>query len=52
MAPFVLRGLPVSGLVMCEQVKSIDYRARSAQLIAAAPHALLASVLAILGACL
>ena len=45
-------GLPVSGVVMCEQVKSIDYRARSAQLIAPAPHALLANVLAILGACL
>ena len=47
----VPEGLPVNGVVMCEQVKSIDHRAWSAGLIAHAPHALPSDVLAVLDAC-
>lgn len=44
-------GLPINGVVMCEQVKSIDYRARAAHRIGTVPHDLLVKVLAILDAC-
>jgi len=43
---------PVSGFVMVEQVKSIDYTARRARRIGAAPAALLQEVLSILDACI
>jgi mRNA interferase MazF len=42
----------VTGFVMVEQVKSIDFRARNAQLIERASPELLEEVLSILDACL
>ena len=42
----------ISGFVMVEQVKSIDYRARRVRKIGKAPDNLLEEVLAILDACL
>jgi len=45
-------GLEVSGVVMVDQVKSIDYRARQVRRIGTAPEALLAEVLSILDACI
>lgn len=45
-------GLQVSGVVMVEQVKSIDYRARDVRRIAPAPQAVVDEALAILDACL
>lgn len=42
----------VTGVVMVEQVKSLDYRARSVKRIGAAPEAVLEEVLAILDACI
>ena len=42
----------VSGFVMVEQVKSIDYAARRARHIGKAPPAVLQEVLAILDACI
>ena len=42
----------LTGFVMVEQVKSIDYRARRAKPIGSAPAPLLDEVLAILDACL
>ena len=45
-------GEQVSGVVMVEQVKSIDFRARSAKKIGSAPEAVLDEVLSILDACL
>ncbi len=42
----------VTGFVMVEQAKSIDFRARRAALIARASDALLSEVLAILDACI
>lgn len=44
--------LPVTGFVMVDQVKSTDFRARSAKRIGKAPAALLNEVLAVLDACL
>ncbi len=44
--------LPVSGYVMVEQVKSVDFRARRAKRIGKAPDALINEVLALLDACL
>lgn len=41
----------VSGFVMVEQIKSIDYQARKARFIEQAPPPLLADVLAVLDAC-
>jgi mRNA interferase MazF len=41
----------VTGFVMVEQVKAIDFRARRAKLIEAAPGATLNEVLSILDAC-
>jgi mRNA interferase MazF len=48
----VSAGLPVSGYIMVEQVKSVDFHARRARRIAKAPVALLDEVLAVLDACL
>jgi mRNA interferase MazF len=45
-------GLPVTGFVMVDQVKSADFRARRAQRIGKAPDALLNEVLAVLDACM
>lgn len=42
----------VSGFVMVEQVKSVDYRSRKAKRIGKAPLAMLDEVLSILDACL
>jgi mRNA interferase MazF len=42
----------ITGFVMVEQVKSIDYRARKATLIAKASDEILDAVLAILDACI
>ena len=53
--PFHVRisdGLPVTGLVMVDQVKSIDFHARKAKRIAKAPGELLNEVLSILDACI
>ncbi len=45
-------GEAVTGVVMVEQVKSIDYRARAVKRIGAAPESVLEEVLSILDACL
>jgi mRNA interferase MazF len=53
--PFHLRippGLPVHGVVMIDQVKSIDYSARKVVFISQAPKDLLDDILAILDAIL
>jgi mRNA interferase MazF len=53
--PFHLRipeGLPVHGVVMVDQVKSIDYSSRKATFIAHAPKDLVDEILAILDAIL
>ncbi len=42
----------LAGFVMCEQVKSLDYRSRGMRLIESAPQDLLEDVLAILDASL
>lgn len=42
----------VTGVVMVEQVKSIDYRARAVKRIGAAPEAVVEEALAILDACI
>lgn len=42
----------VNGFVMVEQVKSIDFRARSAKRIAKAPQPVLDEILSILDACI
>lgn len=42
----------VTGLVMVEQVKSVDYRSRKAKRIGAAPAPMLDEVLSILDACI
>jgi len=47
----IVEGLPVTGFVMVDQVKSIDFRARRAKRIGKAPDALLNEVLAVLDAC-
>ena len=44
--------LEVTGFVMVEQVKSIDYRARKAHNIGRAPNVVLDEVLSILDACI
>jgi mRNA interferase MazF len=38
-------GLPVTGVIMCDQTRSLDFRARGAQLIADCPEVLLQDVL-------
>jgi mRNA interferase MazF len=45
-------GQKVTGVVMVEQVKSLDYRMGDAKRIAAAPDSVLAEVLSILDACI
>lgn len=45
-------GDAVTGVVMVEQVKSVDYRARKVKLIAPAPERVLDEVLSILDACI
>ena len=45
-------GQDVNGVVMVEQVKSIDFRARGIKHIASAPEPVLQEVLAILDACI
>lgn len=45
-------GSGVTGFVMVEQVKSIDYRSRKAKRIGAAPAPMLDEVLSILDACI
>ena len=45
-------GLGLSGFVMCEQMKSVDYRARKAKPIAAAPADFIEEVLSVIDACL
>ena len=47
----VPEGLEVTGAVMVEQVKSLDYRARGVKRIGPAPEPVLEEVLAILDAC-
>lgn len=42
----------VTGVVMVEQVKSLDYRSRSVKRIGAAPESVLQEVLSILDACI
>ena len=44
-------GLGVAGVVMVEQVKSLDFHARSVKRIGCAPEAVLEEVLSILDAC-
>jgi mRNA interferase MazF len=45
-------GQDVNGVVMVEQVKSIDFRSRGVKRIGSAPELLLQEVLAILDACI
>jgi mRNA interferase MazF len=45
-------GCAVTGVVMVEQVKSVDYRARSVKRIGPAPDAVLAEALSLLDACI
>ena len=45
-------GEAVTGVVMVEQVKSIDYRARAVKRIGAAPEPVMDEVLSILDACI
>jgi mRNA interferase MazF len=45
-------GQEVTGFVMVEQVKSIDFRSRKAKLIGKAPEEVLQEVLSILDACI
>lgn len=45
-------GCDVTGVVMVEQVKSIDFRARKVKRIGPAPDAVLDEVLALLDACI
>lgn len=46
------KGSRLTGFVMVEQVKSVDYRSRSAELIEHAGEELLSEVLSILDACI
>ncbi|MCD6497991.1 MAG: type II toxin-antitoxin system PemK/MazF family toxin [Deltaproteobacteria bacterium] len=48
----VLKSSSLTGIVMVEQVKSIDFRARRAKRIERAPDEFLSDVLAILDACI
>lgn len=48
----VPEGAGVTGVVMAEQVRSLDFRARAAKPIGQAPESLLDEVLTILDACL
>jgi mRNA interferase MazF len=48
----VTPGTGVTGYVMVEQVKSIDYRSRRAKRLGVAPDAMLEEVLSLLDACI
>lgn len=53
--PFEVRlppGLPVSGVALADQVKSLDWRARSAEIVCRLPGTVVAEVLRKLGALL
>lgn len=45
-------GCEVTGIVMVEQIKSIDFRARKVKRIGAAPEAVLQEALSLLDACI
>ena len=45
-------GLPVSGVILADQVKSLDWRSRRASLLARLPETVLEGVLLKLGALL
>lgn len=45
-------GVGVTGFIMVEQVKPVDFRSRGAKRIGVAPSAVLAEVLSLLDACL
>jgi mRNA interferase MazF len=45
-------GSPISGVILSDQVKSLDWRARHAELICRLPRPVLAAVLRLLGALL
>jgi len=38
-------GLPITGVVLSDQIKSLDWRARRAELVSAAPNVVVAEVL-------
>ena len=42
-------GLPVAGAILCDQVKSLDWRARKVELIGSLPQEIISEVLAKLG---
>lgn len=46
------KGLPVEGVVMIDQLKSQDYRARSAKRISMAPEEIINEALSLLDACI
>ncbi len=48
----VPKGIGLTGYVMVEQVKSVDFKARNARYVADAPLSLISEVLAVLDACL
>lgn len=45
-------GLKLTGTIMVEQIKSVDYASRKAKLVEKAPRALVDEVLSILDACI
>jgi len=45
-------GLPITGVVLSDQIKSLDWRARRAELVSAVPAEVVAEVLAKVGALL
>ena len=45
-------GLALTGFIMVEQIKSVDYASRRAKFVAKAPPAVLEEVLSILDACI
>ena len=45
-------GKPISGYIMVEQIKSVDFNSRMAKLVSKAPQSVLNEVLSILDACI
>ncbi len=45
-------GQPVSGYIMVEQIKSVDYESRMVERVSTAPQSMLNGVLSILDACI
>ena len=45
-------GQPISGYIMVEQIKSVDFNSRMAKLVSKAPQSVLNEVLSILDACI